>query len=484
MTTVKLSELPLASSISDVDYIPAIVNGQTVRTPVSGVKPQNVLKPSITAPTTGSTVSGTLTPTITLSAYRSLYGRAHGKTQVQVTALADTTFSSVSHDSGQVNATSSYGGFTGAELASYRARARYFDDAGNASDWTDAVTFTLPALPKARVIFPIASAASAPKRMKVNGDQLVSMSSLPSPSNTATAFDEISISDDGVAVGMTSAAVATGSANAMAYRYNSATDTYTQVALDVVASEQVRGPAMSPDGVYFHTGGSGNLINIYKWNGTSYVKMADPASKPTGVRYSGSWSTDGAVLMTGGFGTSPYGSRLWGYKRTGDTFAAFAAPDVVPANSVNAVSVCPAADLVAVAYGSAPWVTIYSFDRSALTITKVVDLTGPDGIGFRVAWDKTGTYLAVGLSGGTERVLLYKRTGTTFTKLAAPISVTAALVQGLAWTPDGHLVVQTSATPRVYLLKRTPNTDTFLNADASLTVSEAVKGVAATPEYW
>ena len=90
------------------------------------------------------------------------------------------------------------------------------------------------------------------------------------------------------------------------------------------------GMAISPDGVYIAitnnstTAGVGNFAFVYKFDGSSYVKLTSPFSFAPTDRTSGvAFSPDGLHLVIGAYttGGSGFGQRAAGvYKRDGDTF--------------------------------------------------------------------------------------------------------------------------------------------------------------------
>jgi WD40 repeat protein len=79
-----------------------------------------------------------------------------------------------------------------------------------------------------------------------------------------------------------------------------------------------------------------------------------------------------------------------------------------------------------------------------------------------VSWSSDNTYLAVA-SDDTPFVLIYKRSGDTFTKLADPASLPTALLIGLDFDgTDTYLAVVTNVTPYLEIYKRSGDTFTKL----------------------
>lgn len=85
-----------------------------------------------------------------------------------------------------------------------------------------------------------------------------------------------------------------------------------------------------------------------------------------------------------------------------------------------------------------------------------------------VDWSPDGIYLAVGenLSPG---VVVYKRSGDVFTKLADPTSLPSGGVRGVSWSPDGqHLACATGSAPYITIYKRSGDLLTKLSDPSSL----------------
>jgi WD40 repeat protein len=85
----------------------------------------------------------------------------------------------------------------------------------------------------------------------------------------------------------------------------------------------------------------------------------------------------------------------------------------------------------------------------------------PAGIVQGVSWSPDGVYLAVGL-GITPFVSVYKRAGTTLTKLAAlPTWTSPSTILDLEWSPNGqYLAIATQWSPCLVVFKRSGDTFT------------------------
>lgn len=70
--------------------------------------------------------------------------------------------------------------------------------------------------------------------------------------------------------------------------------------------------------------------------------------------------------------------------------------------------------------------------------------TIPSGTGGFVAWSPDGIYLAVA-SSAAPYVLIYKRSGDTFTKLSDPVGLPDFATTSMAWSPDGKYLAISGA---------------------------------------
>jgi WD40 repeat protein len=96
-----------------------------------------------------------------------------------------------------------------------------------------------------------------------------------------------------------------------------------------------------------------------------------------------------------------------------------------------------------------------------------------------VSWSSDNTYLAVA-SDDTPFVLIYKRSGDTFTKLADPASLPPALLSGLDFDgTDTYLAVLTNSTPYLEIYKRSGDTFTKLTTP---TAGGALSSVEFSPD--
>jgi hypothetical protein len=135
---------------------------------------------------------------------------------------------------------------------------------------------------------------------------------------------------------------------------------------------------------------------------------------------------------------------------------------------------------LAVASPSSPYVLIYK--RSGDTFTKLSNpLSLPASSAYGVAFSPDGLYLVV-VHGLTPFVTIYKRSGDTFTKLANPLNLPASNGNGCSFSGDGiYLAVAHAHTPYITIYKRSGDTFTKLSNPASLPSSDG-QGCSFSPD--
>jgi hypothetical protein len=119
-----------------------------------------------------------------------------------------------------------------------------------------------------------------------------------------------------------------------------------------------------------------------------------------------------------------------------------------------------------VVFGTSSSPFFYLFKKTgATTISSdvtTIDIPPATSV-FSSSFSSDETYLAVGATGGNTPVLIYKRSGDDFTKLAAPnVTTTLFSIQGLKFSNDNeylYVMAQTQSDDSVFMiLKRTGDT--------------------------
>lgn len=194
-----------------------------------------------------------------------------------------------------------------------------------------------------------------------------------------------------------------------------------------------RGAALTPSGDYVAVAiASSPYICWYKRNDLAFTRMAAPATLPTGNAEMCRWSDDGIYLAVA-HATSPYVTI---YKRSGDTLTKLANPATLPVGNGKCVAFSSDGTYMVVGGEVTPFVNIYKWDGAGyvkLPNPAVLPASGSESIN-DVAFDPTDSYLACGVQGSTKLVI-YSRSGDTFTLHASPsVSSTPAPVS-VAWFP-------------------------------------------------
>ena len=202
-----------------------------------------------------------------------------------------------------------------------------------------------------------------------------------------------------------------------------------------------------------HTASVG--ISIYQRSGSSFTKLANPATTP-GTGRSVAFSPNGEFLVVFR-ATTPF---IFIYQRSGTTFTKLADPATLPTGgpltAQEGVAWSPNGEFLAVAHLTTPFVTIYQ--RDGTTFTKLADpATLPTGIGLGVGFSSDNEFLAVGIS-PSPFAHVYQRSGTTFTKLVSgdggEFADSADMPTGngrrIAWSPDNNILAIAADRVRVY----------------------------------
>jgi WD40 repeat protein len=141
---------------------------------------------------------------------------------------------------------------------------------------------------------------------------------------------------------------------------------------------------------------------IYRRSGTTFTKLSDPATLPVAATWRSSWSPNGEYLAVPQASNSP---NLYIYQKSGTTFTLIADKNNLP-----------------------------SFPTGGF------GCLGTD-------WSPNGKYLAAVMD-ASPRLVIYEKSGNTFTKLPDPATIPTARCWGVAWTSNGEFlaVAQNSAT--------------------------------------
>ena len=248
-----------------------------------------------------------------------------------------------------------------------------------------------------------------------------------------------------------------------------------RVALPAVTDylgNSIKTVSWSPDGRYFFASVSGSpttaqAIVVYRRDGLTLTKIANPASGHTEGVSSASFTPDGAYLaVVAGF--------RW-FAVSDDGLVKLPNPATVPGNPTKCAW-SPDGTYLAVTQAASPYILIYKRIGNALYLLDN-PATLPTGWGRGVSWTPDGVYLTVGHE-VTPFITTYKRAGDTFTKLANPASLPGQRVPMCTWSPTGtYLVAHLAGSPYIAWYKRNGDVLTKLANPASLPNSFSGFGV-------
>jgi len=224
-------------------------------------------------------------------------------------------------------------------------------------------------------------------------------------------------------------------------------------------------------------------IHIYKISGETYTKLADPGTLPPGNAIGVSFSSDGNYLAVA-HTASPY-ITIYRIDNVTDTFTKIADPGSLP--GVSAQGCCFSADstMLAVTSSGSPYITVYTINTSTDTFTKLTNPgTLPTGAAWGCSFSPDGLYLAVAHA-VTPFVTIYKIDGTpALTKITNPGSLPAAQGYRCSFSPNGlYLAVAHTTTPFVTVYKINAFADTFTKLTNPATVPATnAKGCMFSPD--
>ena len=207
-----------------------------------------------------------------------------------------------------------------------------------------------------------------------------------------------------------------------------------------------------------------------------WVKLADPATLPTGSGTGATISSDGMYAAVS-HNNSPYISI---YLRESGVFVKCPDPaDLSPSNGWRC-RFTPDAVYLAMGNSTSGGLIIYKrFGSSSNIFTKLADVdVPPAGYVQDIAFTWDASYMAVALSPDaapwTGSVMIYKRSGDTFSYLAT-LAIATDTVDGVAFSRDGtYLAVAFYDTPYVAFYKRSGDTFTILSTPASLPTGRGI----------
>lgn len=234
-------------------------------------------------------------------------------------------------------------------------------------------------------------------------------------------------------------------------------------------SSSVRCCAFSQDGVYSAYGQDGTpFLLLYKRTGDSFARIALPDIPPNGVR-GVSFSPD-STYMAVSVTVSPF---LIIYKRSGDVFTKLPNPATLPTAEATCIAFSADGLSLAVCFGTTQ---SNVYNRVGDTFTRVATPSN-GGLANGMCFSADGIYLAIATT-GTPFINIYKRSGDVFAKLPSPSTLPTGVGNDVAFSADGvYLSVAHANTPFVTNYKRSGDTFTKIANLGTLPTDHAT-GVA------
>jgi hypothetical protein len=198
------------------------------------------------------------------------------------------------------------------------------------------------------------------------------------------------------------------------------------------------------------------FMTVYSVSGTTFVKLANPATLPGGANaYGCAFSPSGEFLSVTSDGT-PFvqNYQLSAPSGSATTLTKLADPGTLPpavSTRCTWLSLGGGSDLLVVPHNTSPWITIYQ--RVGTTFTKLADPASlPTGLGRSAAFSPDGSVLSIAHS-VTPFMTVYDRNGLTFTKRADPATLPAGtLAVGNGFSPNQRfLAIGSDATPFIQI---------------------------------
>jgi WD40 repeat protein len=228
-----------------------------------------------------------------------------------------------------------------------------------------------------------------------------------------------------------------------------------------------RDVAFSPDNNYLAVGhGTTPFVTIYKRDGDTFTKIATPFNTlPGGTTLSVAFSPDGNYFAAG-MSVSPY-VNVWRIDSTLDTFTKITIPTAGSGGAVNSVEFSPDSLHLIYAGGSSPSYGGYLINSSTDTFTALTILGSPATTGQHVAFSPDGVYMSVG---GSSDLAILKRnnannTYSVITSQPPTVQKPAGEVNASAWSADGNYLLVSGVNDPIILYTRTG--DTFTRSAAT-----------------
>jgi len=155
-------------------------------------------------------------------------------------------------------------------------------------------------------------------------------------------------------------------------------------------------------------------------------------------------------------------------------------PSTEPVTVVRDVSFSSGGEYVAIGYDNTPRMLVYQ--RSGTTFSPLpTPASAPNNAVYGLEWSSNGEFLACAVYGGSTNLMAYQRDGNTLTKLTDPSSLPGSQCTDVSWSANGqYLACTTVASPYMFVYERDGTILSPLNDPSSIPQS-STSGAAWSP---
>lgn len=220
------------------------------------------------------------------------------------------------------------------------------------------------------------------------------------------------------------------------------------------------GASWSSDDTYFSvTSQSGSRLFFFKRSGDTFTKLADPTAIPNSTMYACHYSSDDAYVATCGAGTV----RLYMYKRAGDVFTRIVFTPNILAGTMYATRFSPDNNFLAVGGSSLPYIHIYSKDGDVLT--KLADPSSLPVDVYSISWLSETIFACCG---NNNTIYIYEYDNASTFQLQQSFTIPTGVAFNCEYSRSKDLlVVGTSLSPFMYFYQVSGTTYTLISNPVS-----------------
>ena len=191
--------------------------------------------------------------------------------------------------------------------------------------------------------------------------------------------------------------------------------------------------ALSADGTILSMV-KGTALNVYDWNGTSYVKRTEPSVPPTGSSYGCALSADGNILAVA-HATTPFIST---YDWVTDAWVKRTNPAILPTGTGTGCALSPDGTVLVVSHENAPYFSVYDWTTGAW-VKRANPTSLPEGNTNDCDISSDGLSVALALR-VSPYIAVYDWVEGAWTKRANPMTLPTGIANACAITADGKRV--------------------------------------------